>query len=160
MVDPLGGSYYIEYLTEKIEEDAKREIARIDEMGGAVTAIESGYMQRQIHDSAYRHQTELDSGEKILVGVNKFVAVEEIKVRPLRVSEKAVKRQLERLRRVKETRNPGKVKDALVAVEAAARRGENVMPAIVAAVRVYATTGEVTEALKGVYGAYKPATAY
>ena len=159
-VDPLGGSHYVEYLTEKIEEEAQKEIARIDEMGGAVAAIESGYMHRMIHDSAYRHQTELDSGAKILVGVNQFKAEEKIRVQPLKVTDKAVRQQLERLRRVKQTRDPEKVKDALRAVESAARRGENVMPAIVKAVKAYATTGEITEALESVYGAYKPVTAY
>ncbi|MDH5361894.1 MAG: methylmalonyl-CoA mutase family protein [Aigarchaeota archaeon] len=159
-VDPLGGSVYVEYVTGKIEEEAQKEIEKIDEMGGAVAAIESGYMRRKIHDSAYRHQTELDAGAKIAVGVNKFTAEEKIKVQPLKVSTKAVKQQLERLRNVKETRDPEKVKHALREIEKAARTGDNVMSAIVEAVKVYATTGEITEALRSVYGAYKPATAY
>jgi methylmalonyl-CoA mutase N-terminal domain/subunit len=155
-IDPLAGSYYVEYLTNKIEEEATRYIEHIDSLGGAVSAIEKGYIQREIVESAYRHQKEIESKERIVVGVNEFVAEEETPMKLLRVDPEVERTQVERLRRFRRERNGEKVKEALDKVRHAAEGNENLMPPILDAVKNLATLGEICNVLREVFGEYKP----
>ncbi|RLI08279.1 methylmalonyl-CoA mutase [Candidatus Bathyarchaeota archaeon] len=161
VVDPLGGSYFVEWLTDEIEERAWRYIERIDEMGGMVRAVEKGYPQREVANSAYKYQRGVDTGEIPIVGVNCFqVAPEEdwVPIDPAWVVRKAKEyeeRQLERLRAVKAERNQAKVEERLDALRRAAEKGENVFPYVLEAVRAYATLGEVCGVLREVYGEWK-----
>ncbi len=156
VVDPLGGSYYIEWLTDKIEEEAMRYIEKIDEMGGMIKAIESGYVQREIQKSAYEKQKAIDSGEIVVVGVNKYQIEEEIQIELLRVDKSVVEKQIERLRRFRENRDKRKVEEALDRLKKAAEKeDENLMPYVLEAVKAKATLGEITDALREVFGEYR-----
>jgi methylmalonyl-CoA mutase N-terminal domain/subunit len=156
-VDPFAGSYAIEALTGKIEGEARDYIERIDEIGGAVRAIEAGYQQKEIEESAYWYQIEVESGERIVVGVNEFtVEEEEFGGKLLRVNPKVEKAQVERLTALKTRRNQAEVQRRLTALEDAARGEDNLMPHIREAMRVYATLGEISDSLRGVFGVYKP----
>ncbi len=155
-VDPVGGSYYVEWLTDKIEEEAMRYIEKIDEMGGMVKAIEDGFPQREIQRSAYEKQKAIDSGELVVVGVNKYKIDEEIQMEILRVDESVVKKQIERLRRFRENRDKSKVEEALSKLRKAAENPEeNLMPYVIEAVKAGATLGEMTDALREVFGEYR-----
>jgi methylmalonyl-CoA mutase N-terminal domain/subunit len=148
-VDPFAGSYAIEALTGKIEGEARDYIERIDEIGGAVRAIEAGYQQKEIEESAYRYQIEVESGERIVVGVNEFtVEEEEFGGKLLRVNPKVEKAQVERLTALKTRRNQAEVQRRLTALEDAARGEDNLMPHIREAMRVYATLGEISDSLR------------
>ncbi len=156
VIDPLGGSYYIEWLTDKIEEEAMKYIEKIDEMGGMVKAIESGYVQREIQKSAYEKQKAIESGELVVVGVNKYVIEEEIEIELLRVPKEVVEKQIERLRRFRENRDRSRVEKALNELrKAAEREDENLMPYVLEAVKAKATLGEMTDALREVFGEYR-----
>ncbi len=156
VIDPLGGSYYIEWLTDKIEEEAMKYIEKIDEMGGMVKAIESGYVQREIQKSAYEKQKAIESGELVVVGVNKYVIEEEIEIELLRVPKEVVEKQIERLRRFRENRDRSRVEKALSELrKAAEREDENLMPYVLEAVKAKATLGEMTDALREVFGEYR-----
>jgi len=155
MVDPLGGSYYVEWLTSHIEEGIDKYIAIIDEMGGAVKAIEKGYVQREIRWSAYNYQRAVDSGEQVVVGVNKFTTDEEPVLELLEIDESVEKRQVERLKKLKSERDNDKVRRVLDGVRQVARSNENVMPVLIEAVKTYATVGEITDAMREVFGEYK-----
>lgn len=154
-VDPLGGSYYIEYLTNQIEDKAMRYINEIDKMGGALKAIEKGYIQREIATSAYNYQRAVDSGEQVVVGVNKFTVEEEQAPKVLEIGEEVEKRQIERLKRLKQERDNQKVSEVLDRVRNVAKSDENVMPALIEAVKAYATVGEISNALRDVFGEYR-----
>jgi len=154
-VDPLGGSYYVEHLTDIIEEEALKYIRKIDEMGGALEAIKQGYIQREIAGAAYNYQRAVDSGEQVIVGVNKFTTGEEVAPRLLEVDETVEKRQVERLKRLKQERDNKKVNEILDRVRQVARADENIMPVLVEAVKVYATVGEISDALRDVFGEYR-----
>jgi methylmalonyl-CoA mutase, N-terminal domain len=157
-VDPLGGSYVIEALTDQMEDGCFEYFSKIDAMGGMLGAIENGFPQREIADSAYRYQQEVDAGERILVGVNDFVqGNEEPIVIPIHaITRESEQRHLDRLRRVRRERDHTVVSDALQRLENSARDGrENLMPYIVDAVRAYATLGEMCNLLRGVYGEYR-----
>jgi methylmalonyl-CoA mutase N-terminal domain/subunit len=157
-VDPLGGSYAIEALTDRMEEGCWRYFQQIDERGGMIAALENGYPQREIADSAYRYQREVDTGERILVGVNDFLQgnEEEISIPIHTISEESKKRHLARLQRVRQERDAGALGVALERYERAARDGrENLMPYIMEAVRQYATLSELCNVLRGVYGEYR-----
>ncbi len=157
-VDPLAGSYAIEAMTNEIEERAKEYIDKIDALGGMVKAIESGYVQREINESAYRYQLAVESGEKIIVGVNKFQIEEDFPIdNILKVDPEDEERQKARLRKLKEERDNEKVKRALERVRKAAEGDENLMPPIIDAVRVYATVGEISDVLREVFGEYTEA---
>jgi len=156
-IDPLGGSYYVEYLTNKIEEEAVKYIEQIDDMGGAVAAIEKGFMQREIMESAYRYQKEVESKKRIVVGVNEFVAEEKTPIKILRVDPEIEKKLVERLNNVKRQRDNAKIKEALSNLRKAAEKEDvNLMPFIIQAVKEYATLGEICDTLRGVFGEYKP----
>jgi methylmalonyl-CoA mutase N-terminal domain/subunit len=155
VIDPLGGSYYVEWLTDRIEEEAMRYIEKIDEMGGMVKAIESGFVQREIQRSAYEKQKAIDEGELTVVGVNKYQIEEEISVEILRIDEEIVRRQIERLKKFRESRDRSKVEKALDDLrKAAEKEDENLMPYILEAVKARATLGEMTQALREVFGEY------
>ncbi|MEM2675550.1 MAG: methylmalonyl-CoA mutase family protein [Candidatus Bathyarchaeia archaeon] len=156
-IDPLGGSYYVEYLTNQIEEKAAEYIERIDEMGGAVAAIEKGFMQREIMESAYRYQKEVESKKRIVVGVNEFISEEKTPITILRIDPEVEKKLIERLNEVKRQRNNAKVKENLEKLRRAAEKeDENLMPHIIEAVKEYATLGEICNVLREVFGEYKP----
>jgi methylmalonyl-CoA mutase N-terminal domain/subunit len=154
-VDPLGGSYYIECLTNQIEDKAMRYITEIDKMGGALKAIEKGYIQREIATSAYNYQRAVDSGEQVVVGVNKFTVREEQAPKVLEIGEEVEKRQIEGLKRLKQERDNQKVSKVLDEVCDVARSDENIMPALIEAVKAYATVGEISNALRDVFGEYR-----
>lgn len=156
-VDPLGGSYFVEALTTEIERRALEYIAQIDAMGGAVKAIESGFMQREIQRAAYTYQQEIERRDRIVVGLNEFRTEGEPEPEGLlRIDEEVERRQRCRLAEVRSRRDQAEVVQALERVEAAARGGENLMPPIVAAARAYATVGEISNALRNVFGEHKP----
>ena len=157
-VDPLAGSYYVEWLTEQIEEKALEYIQKIDDMGGAPIAIEKGFYQREISDAAYQYQMDVESKKEIIIGVNEFVTEEEIPVTILKVDPEVRRKQIERLGKVKKERDNVKVKDALAKLRSAAQKGENIMPAVFDAVKVYATIGETSDVLREVFGEYKAST--
>ncbi len=154
-VDPLGGSYYIEWLTDRIEDGAMRYINEIDKMGGALKAIEKGYIQREIAASAYNYQREVDAGEQLIVGVNRFTTGGEPAPELLEVGPEVEQRQVARLSRLKRERDNQKVGEVLDRVYVAARGDGNIMPALIDAVKAYATVGEISDALRGVFGEYR-----
>jgi methylmalonyl-CoA mutase N-terminal domain/subunit len=154
-VDPLGGSYFVEALTDRMERDATAYIERIDALGGIVAAIEAGFPQKEIADAAYRYQHEVDDGTKTVVGLNKFTMREAALPETLKVGEEVERDQLARLVEIKALRNAGAVSGALGALGQAARDGDNVIPPILAAVRAYATVGEISGALVPVFGTYR-----
>lgn len=156
-VDPLGGSYYVEYLTNEIEERAEKYIERIDSIGGAVTAIEKGFMQREITESAYRFQREVENKTQTVVGVNNFVSQERAPMKLLQVDRSTEKKVIDRLRQVKKKRNHVKVEDSLNRLRTASEEeSANLMPFIYEAVKEYATLGEICGTLREVFGEYKP----
>jgi methylmalonyl-CoA mutase N-terminal domain/subunit len=154
-VDPLGGSYYLETLTRQIEERAEDYIRRIDEMGGAPAAIEQGFVQKEIQDSAYAYQREIEKEERIVVGLNRFQIEEERPKGLLRVDPAVREAQIESLRTLKEERDSNEVRKTLSALKEAAQQGRNVMPQTIDAVRAYATLGEVCDCLREVFGEYQ-----
>lgn len=156
-VDPLAGSYYIEALTNEMEEKAMEYIKKIDDMGGAIAAIEKGFFQKEIANSAYRYQREIDEKKRIIVGVNEYTIKEgeEYPLKILRVNPKVEEEQIARLQKVKRERDNRKVKEVLEKLHYAAEKDENLMPTIIEAVKAYATLGEITEVLRKVYGEYK-----
>ena len=155
-IDPLGGSYYLENLTGRIEAEAEGYLRRIDEMGGAVAAVEKGFIQAEIHDSAYRYQRDVDQKRRTVVGVNAYQDEQAATVPVLRLDEAAIARQLERLGEVRAARDAARVAAALGRLDAAAAGGGAMMPHIVAAVRAYATLGEICGVLRRVFGEYLP----
>ncbi|MGD0495293.1 MAG: methylmalonyl-CoA mutase family protein [Candidatus Bathyarchaeia archaeon] len=156
-VDPLAGSYYIEHMTNEIEERARKYIDRIDNMGGAVAAIEKGFMQREITESAYRFQKEVEAKKRIVVGVNDFIGEEEVPIKTLQVDPIVEKTLVERLKKIKNKRNQPKVNEALDRLRIAAEReNESLMPFMLKAVKEYATLGEICGTLREVFGEYKP----
>lgn len=156
-VDPLGGSFYVESLTDAIEEEAMKYIEKIDELGGAVAAVEQGFMQREIHRAALETQRRIESGEEVVVGVNRFRLEEEPEPQLLRVDPALARRQIERLKDLRGRRDAGKVEERLAALKRAAEGTDNLLPYILDAVRAYATVGEICHALRQVFGEYQPA---
>ncbi len=155
-VDPLAGSYYIEWLTDKIEEEAMKYIDRIDNMGGMIEAIKKGYPQREIANSAYEFQKEVDNKKQIIVGINQFKDEhEELEIPRFRVDPEVEKAQLKRLKRIKENRNQEKVLRYLNELKNATERDENIIPYVVNCVKAYATLGEIISILKEVYGVWR-----
>jgi len=152
-IDPLAGSYFVEALTHQMEEQAWEYIRKIDEMGGMVAAIERGFPQAEIADSAYKYQKQIDSCEKAVVGVNKY-ATEHPPIMIWRMKQEIEERQLRRLREVKQTRNNQKVKEHLNQIRICSKNGENLMPHIINAVREYATIQEICDVWRDVFGRY------
>ena len=155
LVDAVGGSYFVEALTQDLEEEALAYFAAIDRMGGMVEAIERGYPQREIAESAYRFQQAVERGERIIVGVNEFVDADDPPIGTLYIDHSAAERQLERLERVKATRDAPTRQRAVSALRDGARGRANLMPLLIEAVRAYATVGEMCQALREVWGEYE-----
>jgi len=158
-IDPLAGSYFVEDLTRRIEREATETIRRIDEMGGMVAAIEKGYPQREIAASAYRFQRQLDAGERVMVGVNKYATDADAAIPLLRVDEGVQERQVANLRRVKAERDGARVATALLRVREAAEKaggapGSNLVPPIIDAAKAYCTQQEICDVLRDVLGTY------
>lgn len=157
-VDPLAGSYLIESLTDEIETQARRLIERIDEIGGAVPAIEQGFMQNAIGDSAYRYQQEVEKGERIVVGVNRFTTEEKEPGNLLRVDPEHGARRTKELAEYRKARDNTTVEAALATLKQAAEGRDNIMPPVLDCVRARTTVGEVSDALRSVFGRYQPAS--
>ncbi|NMC76804.1 MAG: methylmalonyl-CoA mutase family protein [Candidatus Methanofastidiosa archaeon] len=154
-VDPFAGSYYLEYLTNKIEEEVNKYFEKIDSLGGMIRAIEGGFVQKEIQESAYRYQKAIEKGEAIVVGLNKFTMEEKITQELLKVNPEVEKIQIEKLKKLRSKRNNDKVKDLLEQIEDTARTNKNLMPLILEAVKEYATIGEISDSLRKVFGEYK-----
>jgi methylmalonyl-CoA mutase N-terminal domain/subunit len=152
--DPLGGSYFVESLTAEMEKQARDYIRRIDEMGGMIPAIERGFPQTEIANASYEYQHAIETGQQKIVGVNAFVERNEEPLEVLEIDESAQAKQLEKLARLKISRDNNKVRQCLDALRRAAKGSENTMPAILDAVRAYATVGEICDALREVFGGY------
>ncbi len=155
IVDPLGGSWAIEALTDRLEREANAYIAHIDALGGMVRAIELGYPQKEIAEAAYRYQQQLERGEKVVVGVNRYQVPEERPPELLRVPLEVEARQIDRVRRLKRERNGTAACAALGRVRAAAQSGENLMPPLIDAVKALCTLGEIADAFRDVFGVYR-----
>ncbi|MCX7025761.1 MAG: methylmalonyl-CoA mutase family protein [Spirochaetes bacterium] len=154
-IDPLAGSYYVEHLTDSIEEGVWKYIRKIDSLGGAVKAIENGYVQQEIQDAAYAYQMDIESGERVVVGLNKFQVEEKAPEGLLRVDPIVGEQQVKKLAELRARRDGAKVKATLAAIDAASRGTENLMPLILDAVCAYATLGEICDVLRGIYGEYQ-----
>jgi methylmalonyl-CoA mutase N-terminal domain/subunit len=154
-VDPLGGSYFVEALTDRMEREAQHIFDAINAQGGVIAAIRNGYFHREIADAAYRYQQEIDRGERIIVGVNAFQDDEPITIPILQMDPEGEKRHLERLNRVRRERDQELVKRRLAELRAAAQGTENMMPAILECVRAYCTLGEMCDVLREVFGVYQ-----
>jgi methylmalonyl-CoA mutase N-terminal domain/subunit len=155
-VDPLGGSYFIEAQTNKMEEQAEEYFRRIEELGGVIPAIEDGFFAREIGRAAYEYQKAVESGRKIIVGVNDFKAGnEESDMAVLYIDEQVETDQVEALRRLREERDNGAVQAKLEALEKAAASADNVVPYLLECARLYATEGEMTDVFKKVFGEYR-----
>jgi len=154
-VDPLGGSYFVEALTDRMEREAQHIFDAINAQGGVIAAIRNGYFHREIADAAYRYQQEIDRGERIIVGVNAFQDDEPITIPILQMDPEGEKRHLERLNRVRRDRDQELVKRRLAELRAAAQGTENMMPAILECVRAYCTLGEMCDVLREVFGVYQ-----
>jgi len=156
-IDPLGGSYYVEKLTDELEAEAADYIEKVEALGGVIPAIEQGWIQRQIEEAAYRFGQEVERGERIIVGVNKFTSEAETPIELLKIDENVEKDQLRKLKEVKESRDNALVKQHLKAIADAARGTDNLMPFILDAVRAYASIGEICDSLRSVFGEYQEA---
>jgi methylmalonyl-CoA mutase N-terminal domain/subunit len=154
-MDPVGGSYAVEKLTDEIESGAREYLGRIDAMGGMLRAIEAGYVQAEIQKAAYEYQQAVERGEQVVVGVNRFVVEEEKPIPLLHVDPEIERTQVERVRALRARRDAARAATALAEVERRARTSESLMPAIQAAVEAYATVGEISDAMRRVFGEYR-----
>jgi methylmalonyl-CoA mutase N-terminal domain/subunit len=154
-VDPLAGSYAIEKLTDEIEAQAREYLRKIDAMGGMVRAIESGYVQREIQQAAYEYQQAIERGERVVVGVNRYVDQTRSSPPLLHIDPEIERTQVERLASLRARRDARRVKATVQTVEETARTDHNLLPAILDAVKVYATVGEISDALRRVFGEYQ-----
>jgi len=159
-IDPLGGSFLVERLTKDMEEEAFEYIGKIDGMGGMVAAIEKNYPQKEIADSAYRYQKRMEGGEKTVVGVNKYITVEELPVETLEIQAELQEKQIQWTNQVKNRRDNKRVKAALEKLGEAAQRDDNLMYYIIDAVREYATLQEICDVFRGVLGVYRDPGVY
>jgi methylmalonyl-CoA mutase N-terminal domain/subunit len=154
-VDPLAGSYFIETLTDRMEAQAHEYFDKIEALGGVIPAIELGFFQREIAEAAFRHQQEIDSGRRIIVGVNKYLADEPLTIPLLEMDAEGERRQVERLQRVRAERDADAVQRTLSRLRDAARGDENLMYPILGAVKAYATLGEICRVFRDVFGEYQ-----
>jgi methylmalonyl-CoA mutase N-terminal domain/subunit len=156
VVDPFGGSYAIEEMTDRIERDARRRIEALDKEGGVLAAIERGLVQREIQESAYRTQRAIDAGEQVVVGVNRFVnGTATSSAAAFRLAPESERAQIERVRALRASRSTADTQAALARVERVARDGANLVPAVLDAVETRATLGEIANCLRGVFGEYR-----
>jgi len=155
VADPLGGSWYLEALTDRLEAEAEEIFRQIEAQGGVVAAVEAGWIQRQISESAMRFQAEVEAGRRTIVGVNAFEEAAEADVAILKVGDAADQSQRERLARLRATRDAARVEQRLAELAAAAREDRNLIPAMLECARAYCTLFEIREVLERVYGAYR-----
>jgi methylmalonyl-CoA mutase N-terminal domain/subunit len=155
-IDPLAGSYFVETLTNEMEERAMDYIDKIDKMGGVIAGIEKGFFQREIADSAYKYQKEIEKHERTVIGINDFTVEKDwMPMDLLRIPPHVEEAQLARLQKVKKNRNQQKAKQALDKLHDEADKNRNLMPTIIEAIKAYATIGEITEVLRTVFGEYR-----
>jgi methylmalonyl-CoA mutase N-terminal domain/subunit len=160
-VDPMAGSYYVEYMTDEIESRVLKYIEQIDKMGGAVAAIEKGFIQREITESSYRFQREVETKKRVIVGTNDYLSGEEAPIKTLKVDPLVERTLVDQMRKIKNTRNQAKAREALERLhDAAAKEDEMLMPFILQAAKEYATLGEICDTLRTVFGEYKPLTLF
>jgi methylmalonyl-CoA mutase, N-terminal domain len=159
-IDPLGGSYYIEWLTDKMEEETYRYFDRVEQYGGVISAIEKGFFQREIAEAAYKYQKEIDDHNRIVVGVNDYKTDESVNIPILKMDEKGEERQIKRLHDLRKNRNQLKVERNLEKLRKAAEGEENLMPIILDCIHSYATLGETCQVLRDVFGEYRESTVY
>ena len=155
VIDPLGGSYYVEWLTNEMEERAWEYIHKIEDMGGVIEAIEKGWLQQEIANSAYKYQREVDTKKRIIVGVNEYTTEEHEEVPLLKIDPKVEEEQIARLQKLRRERDNRKVKQILEKLRVEAEKDVNLMPTIIEAVKAYATLGEICDVLREVYGVYR-----
>jgi methylmalonyl-CoA mutase N-terminal domain/subunit len=155
VVDPLGGSFFLENLTDTIEDKATQFIKKIDDMGGALEAIRKGYIQAEIARSAYDYQRAVDSGEQVVVSVNKYIVETEQPPSVLEVNAEIENKQIQRITTLKRERDSSQVVRTLEQVKTVAKTNDNIMPALIDAARAYATVGEISDALREVFGEYR-----
>ena len=160
MVDPLGGSYYVESLTDQLEKEADEYLQRIEELGGAVAAIEQGFQVREIGESAYQHRQEVESGGRIIVGVNRFSTETPPLEGLLRVDAEAAQGQIKRLERLRRERDDAQVRTALTRLEGVARGDDNTVPAVLECVEAYCTLGEICQVFRDVFGEQQQLAAF
>ncbi len=160
LIDPLAGSYYVEATTKRIEEEIWSYLKKIEELGGAVAAIESGYVQKVMADGAHDYQKEIETGKRNVVGVNKFVEEEKIKIPVFPLDREARMKQAEKIKKFRASRNNGRVQSSLVSLKKAAQGKDNLVPFVIEAVRSDATLQEICDTLKEVFGEYAPQTEY
>jgi methylmalonyl-CoA mutase N-terminal domain/subunit len=159
VVDALGGSYALEHLTTRLEEEVREIIEKVEALGGAVACIQQGYFQRELANAAYRRQKAIESGDKVMVGLNLYRDEDEkVNIPVFKVDPDTERRQIQQLRDLRESRSSEAVMRTLAALEDAAARGKNVIPATIEAVKAYATLGEICDTLRGVYGSYESST--
>ena len=154
-IDPMAGSYYLEWLTDELERRAVEEMEKIEQMGGAVEAIDSGYYHKAILDEAYKWEQDVNDGERVVVGVNKYRDDDEPQPEYFRVDPTMAERQRDKLERLRDERDSATAEQALARLRAAAEGQENLMPAIIEAVHAYCTLGEICGAMREVFGEYK-----
>ena len=159
-VDPLGGSWFVESLTDRMEKDAMDYLRRIDEMGGMIQAVENGFPQREIADSAYRFQRQFERGEKTIVGVNKYVVETETPIPTLKIHPEVERRQIERTKKVRAERDAAKHLRSMQALSSACQTEKNLMPFVLDAVRASATLGEISDVFREAWGAYREKAAF
>jgi methylmalonyl-CoA mutase N-terminal domain/subunit len=159
-VDPLGGSYYIEWLTDKMEEETYQYWDRVEKLGGVLPAIEKGFYQREIANAAYKYQKEIEEKKRIVVGVNEYQMDEPVDIPILKMDEKGEERQINRLKKLRKDRNKQKYNRTIKALRKAAEGDENLMPYILDCVHSYATLGETCQVLRDVFGEYEEPAIY
>ncbi|MBI4771268.1 MAG: methylmalonyl-CoA mutase, partial [Chloroflexi bacterium] len=157
-VDPLGGSFFMEALTDKMEAQARDYFARIADLGGALPAIDKGFFQREISEAAYRYQREIDEGVRTIVGVNNYTDSKPVGIPILQMDPRGYERQVARLKALRQERDSGRVGQTLDRLRIACQGTENTMPFILGAVRAYATLGEIVDVMRGVFGKYAEPT--
>ena len=160
VVDPLGGSYYLESLTDRLEEEALQYVDKIDDMGGAIKALEHGFQMREINDAAYNLQREVENEERVIVGVNRYVTEEQPISGLLKVDAELARQQVERLRQLRKERDGSAVKMSLARLEEVARGDDNTVPAILECVESYCTLGEICDVFRGIFGEQKEILAF
>ena len=158
--DPLGGSYYVEWLTDKMEEETYKYFDKIERLGGVIPAIEKGFFQREIAEAAYRYQREIDNKERIIVGVNQYQLDEPITIPILKIDERGEERQINRLKKLRKERDNIKVEKTLSRLRKASEGDENLMPYILDCVHAYVTLGEACGVFREVFGEYKEEAIY
>jgi len=159
-IDPLGGSYYIEWLTDKMEEETYKYFNKVEKLGGVISAIEKGFFQREIAESAYKYQKEIDANKRKIVGVNEYITEDEITIPILKMDEKGEHRQINRLKKLRKERNNQKLEKYLNKLKKAAEGSENLMPYILNCIRSYGTLGETCDLLREIFGEYKEPAIY